>query len=52
MTIHKWTSYAIWLLPTLSILDDTHDTTLCIGWWKWHVEFIFEKNLNEAHYVK
>lgn len=45
MTIHKWKSHNWWLLPILEVSSDSHDTSISIGWWRWHMEFIFDKNV-------
>lgn len=48
MRIHKWKNYGnvLWIFPILNISFDSIDTTIGIGWWKWHVEFIFPKTID------
>ena len=48
MKIHKWKNYGnvLWIFPILNISFDSIDTTIGIGWWKWHVEFIFPKTID------
>ena len=47
MKIHKWKNYNVrWILPILNISFDSIDTTIGIGWWTWHMEFIFPKKIN------
>lgn len=45
MKIHKWTSCDRWILPSLRVSSDSIDTTICVDWWKWHIEFIFDKKV-------
>jgi hypothetical protein len=47
MKIHKWKNYNTrWILPILNITSDSIDTTIGIGRWKWHMEFIFPKTID------
>jgi hypothetical protein len=52
MKIHKWKSHNWWLLPILEVSSDSHDTSISIGWWRWHMEFIFLKKLKDCDKVK
>lgn len=48
MKIHKWKSHNLWLLPILMVDKDSIDVTICIGWWRWHLEFIFPNKGNNS----
>lgn len=49
MKIHKWKNYNVrWILPILNISFDSIDMTIGIGWWKWHMEFIFPNKGNNS----
>lgn len=48
MKIHKWKSHNLWLLPILMVDKDSIDFYICIGWWRWHIEFIFPNKGNNS----
>lgn len=48
MKTHKWKSHNLWLLPILMVDKDSIDVTISIGWWRWHLEFIFPNKGNNS----